>query len=148
MAPGFALLALGLWGAVYRQRGNPRLAWLGWAGLAAVVIVFAVAGLRAWVLDIPRGWFLPLLVLASLGNLGSSVLLIRAALGLRRWGTALLFAVNLAMIFALQPIAMASPKTLAMHWLEQSLTAVGTACFALAAYRLWRASGTATRRPG
>ena len=47
------------------------------------------------------------------------------------------------MVFALQPIAMANPKTLTLHWLEQSLTAFGTACFALAAWRLWRGA-----RPG
>jgi hypothetical protein len=105
-----------------------------------VVLAFAAAGIRQWMLDIPRGWFLPLLTLASLGNLASSLLLIGVSLSLRHWGTALLFGINLAMIFALQPIALATPKTIAMHWLEQSVTAFGTACLALAAFRLWRVS--------
>jgi hypothetical protein len=101
-------------------------------------MAFTAAALRQWVLEVPRGWFLPLLTLASLGNLATSLLLIGVCLSLQRWGTALLFTVNLLMIFALQPIAMMNPKTLALHWTEQSLTALGTACFALAAYRLWR----------
>ena len=138
LAPGFALLAVALWGAVGRQFGRPVPAGLWPIALALVGAAFLAAALRQWVFDLPRGWFLPLLVLASLGNLAASGLLIAVALRLRRWGTALLFAVNLLMIFALQPIAMMNPKTLAMHWLEQSLTALGTACFALAAYQQWR----------
>jgi len=141
MAPGFALLAPALWGALRGQRGRPVPGGLWRVGVAAIMLAFAAAALRHGVLAIRRGWFLPLLVLASLGNLAASVLLIRAALLLRSWGTALLFGVNLLMIFALQPIAMMNPKPLAMHWLEQSLTALGTACFAAAAYRLWRRSG-------
>ncbi len=138
MAPGFALLAVALWGAVLGQRRRPVPVGLWQVALAAVAITFAAAALRHWLLQVPRGRFLPLLVLASLGNLAASLLLIGAALSIRWLGTALLFAVNLLMIFALQPIAMMNPKTLAMHCTEQSLTALGTACFALAAYRLWR----------
>jgi hypothetical protein len=138
MAPGFAFLAAATWGATRRLRGLHSPFWLPYAALVSVVIAFGFAAVRLWALGIPRGWFLPLLALASLANLFLSVLLIAAALRLRHWGIALLFGVNLGMIFALQPIAMANPKTLPMHWLEQSMTAVGTACFALAAYLLWQ----------
>lgn len=44
------------------------------------------------------------------------------------------------MVFALPPIAMASADTLFMHWLEQVLTAIGTAVLALGAYRLGRSA--------
>ena len=145
MAPGFALLAAAIWGATRRLRGLSSPVWLRGAALAAVAIAFGFAAVRLWVLEIPRGWFLPLLALASLGNLLLSILLIAAALRLRRWGIALLFGVNLGMVFALQPIAMANPKTLPMHWLEQSMTAVGTACFALGAYLLWQVGSGADR---
>lgn len=138
MAPGFALLAVALWGAVRHQHGRPIPDGRWQIGLGVVVIAFTAAALRQWVLEVPRGWFMPLLTLASLGNLATSLLLIGVCLGLHRWGTALLFTVNLLMIFALQPIAMMNPKTLALHWTEQSLTALGTTCFALAAYRLWQ----------
>lgn len=138
MAPGFALLALAAWGIARRLWGRAVPRGLPVAGLVLVLAAFAVAALRQWVLEIPRGWFLPLLVLASLGNLGLSLVLIACAARLRAWWAAGLVALNLAMIFALQPIAMASPKTLALHWLEQSLTALGTAGFALGIWLLGR----------
>jgi hypothetical protein len=141
MAPGFALLCAAIWGATRRERGRSPPPGLWPVTLAAIAVAFAVAAYREWVLDSPRGWFLPLLALASLGNLALSFLLIGACLRLRRWSIAALFAVNLGMIFALQPIAMATPKTLALHWLEQSLTAFGTGCFALAAWLLSRPAG-------
>jgi hypothetical protein len=154
MAPGFALLAAALWGATRRRPGRPpdpqagrvapRVLWS--AALVAIVLAFTAAALRQWVFATPRGWFLPLLLLASLSNLAVSVLLIGTSMGLRRWSVAALFAVNLAMIFALQPIAMATPKTLALHWLEQSLTALGTGCFALAAFLLNRIARGGGRR--
>lgn len=147
MAPGFALLAAALWGAARRLRGRSAGSWPSRAALAAIALAVAAAAFRHWVLEVPRGWFLPLLTLASLGNLLASLLLIVTALGLRRPAIAALFGVNLGMIFALAPIAMANPKTLAMHWTEQSLTALGTACFALAAYLLWRAARARSGAP-
>lgn len=148
MAPGFAFLLAAVWGATRRQRGHrsPPGLWR-WA-IAAMAIALTAAAVRQWMLGVPRGWFLPLLILASLGNLGVSVLLIRASLRQRRWHVAALFAVNLAMIFALQPIAMATPKTLALHWIEQTLTALGTGCFALAAFLLHRSNGVDRARDG
>jgi hypothetical protein len=138
MAPGFALLAAAIWGATRRLRRRASPPWLGRVALGAIVVAFADAAVRLWVLEIPRGWFLPLLVLASLGNLLLCGFLIAAMLRLRRWGIAALFGVYLLMISGLQPIAMASAHTLPMHWLEQTLTSVGSACFALGAYLLWR----------
>jgi hypothetical protein len=140
MAPGFALLCAAIWDATRRQRGLRPPPGLWPATLVTIAFALAVAAYRQWVLASPRGWFLPLLALASLGNLGLSSLLIGACLRRRRWSIAALFAVNLGMIFALQPIAMATPKTLVLHWLEQSLTAFGTGCFALAAFLLSRAA--------
>ncbi|MBK1717687.1 hypothetical protein [Thiocystis violacea] len=146
MAPGFALLAVAIWGSARRIRGRRPLA--GWRlALLMVTLAFAVAAIRHWLLDIPRGWFLPLLVLVSLGNLVTSIQLIGLAFHLRRRSIAMLFMVNLAMILALQPIAMSLPDTLAMHWFEQSLTSLGTGCFALAAYLLWRRPTDASGRP-
>ena len=136
MAPGFALLSVSLLGAGLRMAGRKSPAWPTWITFGAIATAFVAAGLRTWVWDIPRGWLLPLLALASLCNLLLSGLAIAAAVRLRKPWVAALFAVNLAMIFALQPIAMAATKTLAMHWTEQSLTALGTACFALGAFLL------------
>jgi len=139
MALGFALLAVAVWAASRQLRGRRSLG--GWRlAVSLILMAFTVSALRQWLWDIPRGWFLPLLILASLSNLALSAQLIWAGLHLRRGSIALLFGINLGMIFALQPIAMTAAKTMAMHWIEQSLTAVGTGCFALAAYLLWRAS--------
>lgn len=138
MAPGFVLLAVAVWAGVRGLRG--RRALLGWrVALGLILTACVAAAVRDWWLGVPRGWFLPLLVLVSLGNLTTSILLIRAAVYLQCWRVAVLVGVDLAMIFALQPIAMTTPKTIALHWLEQSLTAFGTGCFALGAYLLWRA---------
>ncbi|AGA92091.1 hypothetical protein Thimo_3425 [Thioflavicoccus mobilis 8321] len=145
LGPGFVLVAGGLWAAQRRELApevGRRWPWL--TPLAAIVLAFGLAALRSWWLDIPRGWFLPLMGLTTAGNLMASVLLIRSALRWRRRLAAVLFVVNLVTVFALPPIAMIEPKTLAIHWLEQTLTAVGTAGFALAAYLLLKA----VRSPG
>jgi len=78
------------------------------------------------------------LLLASVANVGLSILLIRDALRVQRRGAALLFFVNIAMVFALQPIAAMPDKSIAIHWFEQTLTTGGAAAFALASYLLLR----------
>ncbi|MEY6433103.1 hypothetical protein ABC977_11875 [Thioalkalicoccus limnaeus] len=148
LGAGFVLLAAGVWGGLRGLAGRmpgPSL-WL--APTVLIIAALAAAAWRTWGLEITRGWFLPLMMLTSLGNLGLSLLLIATTLRRRLWLAATLFIANVAMIFALQPIAVMEPKTVAVHWLEQSLTALGTAGFALAAWLLYRAargSGTATR---
>lgn len=139
LAPGFALAA-GAALAVLRARksGTKKGIDPGWLALTVILIAFGAAGLRTWLLEIPRGWFLPLMTLTTIGNLALSLILIRLAARCRsRLAIALLIA-NLATVFALPPIAMIEPKGIAIHWLEQTLTASGTAAFALAAYLLLR----------
>jgi hypothetical protein len=75
--------------------------------------------------------------LVSIANLVLSLVLIAIALRLGRKGAAMLFGVNLAMVFALPPIAMAGPDSLLLHWVEQICSpAVGTAAFALGAHQV------------
>ncbi|NEV62913.1 hypothetical protein [Thiorhodococcus minor] len=145
MAPGFVLSAVAAWGLLDRVLGRP--ARLGWsAALLALALMAVAVGVREWLLSIPRGWFLPLLAFVSLGNLILSLQLIRISLRLRRRSAALLFGLNLLVVFALPPIAIAGPATIWMHWLEQTLTTFGAGCFAAAAYLLWRS--TQCRREG
>jgi hypothetical protein len=99
----------------------------------------------AW-LDIPRGWFMPLLLLTTAGSLTLSLVLIALSARLRLWAGAALFAVNLAMMLVLPTIAMIEPKTLGVHWLEQLLTAAGGLCFAIAAWLLLRRSSSVAWR--
>ncbi|QVL49000.1 MAG: hypothetical protein KFB96_00165 [Thiocapsa sp.] len=140
MAPGFALLAGAALGVLLRVRGRGEGMWIRYGVVAVILVVVGAVVVRTLGMGIPRGWFLPLLGLASVANLMLSLSLIASALRLGRKDAALFFGVNLAMVFALPPIAMASPDTLYMHWLEQVLTAIGTAAFALGAYRLWRSA--------
>jgi hypothetical protein len=140
MSPGFALLAGASLGVLLRLRGWVEVGWIRYGVAAVILAVVGAVVVRTFGMGIPRGWFLPLLGLTSVANLMLSLVLIAAALRLGRKDAALLFGVNLAMVFALPPIAMASPDTLSMHWLEQVLTALGTAAFALGAYWLWRSA--------
>lgn len=136
MAPGLALVAAALMSAFARSSGRD---WSARARALVGLLLLLTATLvliRTLGLGIPRGWFLPLLGLASLANLTMSLLLIANAWRRGRRGLAALFGVNLAMVFALPPIALVSPTSLALHWLEQGLTALGTAAFALGAHGL------------
>jgi hypothetical protein len=140
LGPGFVLLAAALWAAGNRLLGRKVPDWLSLSALGLILAAaIAVAVRTAW-LDIPRGWFLPLLLLTTVGNLTLSLVLITLSLRLRLWAGAGLFAVNLAMVLVLPGIAMMEPKTVGVHWLEQSLTAAGSLAFAVAAWSLLRPS--------
>ncbi len=136
MAPGFTLLALALWHAQRKTSAPPRLPWL--IPLALIGLSYAAAALRSWGLAVERGWFLPLMILASLANLTLTALLLRETWRRRALWLAPMFLVNLAMVFALQRIARIEPMTLSLHWLEQSLTVLGAGAFALGACLLYR----------
>jgi hypothetical protein len=136
MAPGFTLLALALWQAQLKVPPPPRRYWL--AALALIGLAYGIAALRHWGLGVERGWFLPLLALASLANLTLTALLLRESWRRRAVWLAPLFLANLAMVFALQRIARIEPMTISLHWLEQSLTALGAGAFALGACLLYR----------
>ena len=116
MAPGFTLLTLAVWQA---QRNTPARPWL--MALALIGIAYGISALRSWGLAVERGWFLPLLALASLANLTLTGLLLRESWRRRAVWLAPLFLANLAMVFALQRIARIEPMTIYLHWLEQSL---------------------------
>lgn len=154
LGPGFIFAASGVWGAlqVHSHQGGHRMDPL-WVAFVVILLAFCSAAIRAWVLDIERGWFLPLLTLTTVGNLALSVLLIWIAARRRIWLGAALLVASLITVFALPPIAMIEPKSIAVHWLEQALTIAGMAAFAVAVYRLhqgalrttpqWRAGQTA-----
>lgn len=147
MAPGFVLLAVGMWGVARRAGGRPVPASLWIGPLAAIAGVYALAAYRGIDPGIERGWFMPMMGLASVGNLGLTAILIGLAIRARRFGLVSLFVLNLAMIFALIPIAQINPKPVSLHWLEQTVSAGGAAAFALACYRLQRHLGLAPPRP-
>jgi hypothetical protein len=145
MAPGFALLAVALWQAQRKTPASRSTSWL--LALALIGLGYGIAGLRSFGLAVERGWFLPLMILASAANLTLTGLLLREAWRRRVLGLAPLFVANLAMVFALQRLARVEPKTLSLHWLEQSLTALGAGAFALGAWLLLRRVKTARSEP-
>jgi len=137
MAPGFALLAAGAWAG---QRRPPPASAAFWLAPIIAMVLAALAAIYRVEAGIERGWFLPVMMLASLSNILLTVFLFRMAWSRGRPALALLFTVNLAMVFALIPIAQLESHSIAMHWLEQTLTALGAAAFALAAFRLSRST--------
>jgi len=136
MAPGFTLLATAVWSAMRRLHGKstPNTLWIG--PLAAIVLTYTIAAVRFWGQSVERGWFMPIMTLASLTNIWLTALLMIEAGRRGKWGVSLLFVVNLGMVFALQAIAQIEPKPIALHWFEQTLTTFGAATFALASYLL------------
>ena len=123
LAPGFALLAAALLADV-----RPTQAAAVSRGADVSIGVALVAALAL-------GSTAPLLVLAVVGATATGALALLAA---RRRGdasAAVLFAVQLAMAYALVPLAGAG-QSLAHQWWEQSLNTVGQGAFALGAWRL------------
>jgi hypothetical protein len=137
MAPAFALLATGVWSWQRALRGKSVLRWLWIVPLVLIAITYASALYRMWD-GVERGWFMPIMNLASLSNIVLTVLLFAMAWRQGQRGLALLFTINLAMIFALIPIAQIETQSIAIHWFEQTLTAIGAGTFAYASYRLYR----------
>ena len=138
MAPGFVLLVVGLWEQRRRLAGKTMPIW-GWSvAWLLIVLTYGLAAYRTWLAPVERGWFMPMMSLASLGNITLTILLFMTAWGQGKRGLAFLFTVNLAMVFALIPIAQVAHKSIALHWFEEALTTFGAACFAVAAYRLYQ----------
>ncbi|MGY6555782.1 MAG: hypothetical protein ACXIUM_14785 [Wenzhouxiangella sp.] len=139
IGPGFFLLAVLSWMAFSRPDPDRLRRPILVLAVLAIVLAISVALLRTWVLEVPRGWFLPFMLLTSLGNLALMVLLIRRAWQARLKIAVTLLVINVMVVFGLQPIAMAGADTLALHWLEQVMTTVGAAAFAFAVCLLLQA---------
>lgn len=111
---------------------------MGWGvALGLIGVIYGLAAYRTWLAPVERGCFMPMMSLASLGNITLTILLFMTAWGQGKRGLAFLFTVNLAMVFALIPIAQVAHKSITLHWFEETLTTFGAACFAVAAYRLY-----------
>lgn len=134
MAPGFLFVTLAAWAGMRGASGKSIPNWLPVLGLLIVVGTFSYAYIRLSIQHIERGWFFPLLMLASISNVTLSVMLITGAARRKAWLAAGLLFINIAMVFALQPIAAMENMSIAMHWIEQTLTVGGAAAFAVGTY--------------
>ena len=139
MAPGFALLAAGIWSALRIHRGKTAPVWIWAVAILAIAVTAAIAIFQTVTTDLERPWHQPVLTLASFSNILLTALLVSASWKRKLWLTGLLFMINLGMVFVLIPISQIEPMTIQIHWIEQSLTAFGTAAFAIAAWYLHRA---------
>lgn len=152
MGPGFTALGWALSAAQRLKAGQPLTS--RWAGLFPVLvsaIFLATAGGLAWARPDTRWWFLVLLGLTTIANFTLSGLAIRQAWRQGRRGIALLFVVNIVAILVLQGFARAGNRAEVIQWIEQLLNSFSNLAFALAAYRLNRAtrrdSGAAALAP-
>lgn len=134
MAPGFLFVTIAVYAGMRATSGQPVPFWLTGLGFALVALTLIYADVRVFVQQIERGWFFPLLLLASIANVTLSVMLITGAMRRRRWVAAGLLFLNIAMVFALQPIAAMDDLSITMHWIEQTLTVGGATAFAVGAH--------------
>jgi hypothetical protein len=105
-----------------------------------IILVYAAAAWVTWGAGVERGWSPIFLMLATVANIGLTVMLVGEARKRGKPMMALLFVINIAMVFALQPIAQMPDKSIAIHWFEQTLTAGGAAAFAYASWLLLRST--------
>lgn len=138
MGPGFLLFAVALWAAIRGLRNKPVSSRLVLYTVLVIVIGVVLAISLTISTDNPRGWFPVFLMMASISNVAIATMLIREAWVRRRRLMGGLFFLNIAMVFALQPIAQMPDKSIAIHWFEQTLTTGGAGAFALASYWLLR----------
>jgi hypothetical protein len=136
MAPGFLLLAFALWYTAERMTDGPvtQRIWLApGIGLALMLLAILLTGFPSLSRDT---WRFVLLGIMTLGNVVMTVLLIQKA---RRFGlgqAALLFLLNIVIVFVLSGMARIPEQTIALQWTEQALNTLAQGAFLYAAYRL------------
>ncbi|MBX3059850.1 MAG: hypothetical protein KF770_25640 [Anaerolineae bacterium] len=135
MAAGFTLVAFAVWFMSETLGGRrPRRIWLGPGvvlGLSLAAILFT--GFPDFA---ENTWRFILLGVMTIGNVVLVVLLIQQA---RRLGLnllALLFLVNIVIVFVLSGLARMPNQTIPLQWTEQLLNTVAQGAFAYAAWQL------------
>lgn len=140
MAVGFTLLAFALWFTREKMMGQPpsraaRKPWLGPAIVLGLALV-AISATGFPDLNINR-WRFILLGIMTIGNVTMAVLLIQQS---RRLGynlAALLFLVNIVIVFILSGMARIPDQTIALQWTEQLLNTASQGAFLYAAWQLF-----------
>lgn len=128
LAPGFLLVVAGL----LTGRYGPIL------GVAAFFIPFLAFVLAITTSD-DRAWFMPLLLVATIGNVVLIALLAQRAGAVGRPSLAVLLWIHLLLILGLAGAAAVMEATIAVQWVEQTVAVAAQAIFTLAVLRLIRA---------
>jgi hypothetical protein len=90
MAPGFILLVTGMWEVGRRLRGRQTPSWLWVAPVVTIAVVYALALHHMADPQMERGWFMRIMGLAGVGNIGLIAILIAISIRYGKWGLAIL----------------------------------------------------------
>ena len=139
MAAGFTLLASALWYTteIMMNEGQMSVPRRLWQGPAIVLGLAPVAVLATGFPDLSvNTWRFILLGITTIGNMVTAVLLIQKS---RRLGSnlaALLFLVNIIIVFILSGMARIPTQTIPLQWTEQLLNTLSQGAFVCAAWLL------------
>lgn len=136
MAPGFALLAWGIWSGqrTLFTENQPRFLWQ-----TPMAFIFFVGGgsIVSFGSEMSRSWFLILLTLVVIMSSIMLVLLNRHARRYHLNGVARLFLLYLALTLVLNGLARIPSTTIGAEWTKQLINTGAAALLAFASWRLW-----------
>jgi hypothetical protein len=143
LAAGFTLMTFAVWFAARMMGGGarPSRIWFG------PLLVFGLCLFAILSTGFPdpqiNTWRFILLGVATIANVMLVILLIRQAwrLGLRV--AAVMFALNIILVFTLNGMARMPDQTIPLQWLEQMTNTIAQAAFLLAAWQVNQAVVTA-----
>lgn len=139
MAAGFTLLAFALWFTAEKMMGQPasRVAQRPWLGPIITLVLAVVAIFATGFPDLTvNTWRFILLGITTIGNVVTAVLLIQKSRRLGHNLAALLFLVNIVIVFILSGMARIPSQTIPLQWTEQLLNTVSQGAFVYAAWQL------------
>lgn len=144
MSAGFTLVAFALWftGEIRSGMERPGRIWLGpltALGLSLIAILFT--GFPDLTVNT---WRFILLGVMTIGNVVTVILLIQRARRLKLNRLALLFLVNIVIVFILSGLARIPDQTIPLQWTEQLLNTFAQGAFAYAAWKLAQTIGNET----
>jgi hypothetical protein len=136
MAPGFLLLAFAVWytSEIMMGRKRTKRIWL------APGLMLALVAVALFFTGFPdpeiNTWRFILLGVMTLSNIVLVLLLIMKARHFGMTGTALLFLLNIVLVFVLNGMARIPEQTISLQWTEQLLNTTAQGAFLLGAWLL------------
>lgn len=139
MSAGFTLVAFALWyvGEIRSGMKRPGRIWLGplvVLGLSLIAILFT--GFPDLTINT---WRFILLGVMTIGNVVMVILLIQRSRGMNLNSLAILFLVNIVIVFILSGLARIPDQTIPLQWTEQLLNTLAQGAFTYAAWKLAQA---------
>jgi hypothetical protein len=143
MAPGFVFLAFSVWftGEMMLGKEKARRIWLGpgvLLGATAVAIFFT--GFPDPTIST---WRFILLGIMTIGNITLTILLIQKSRHFGLSTAAILFALNIILVFILNGMARMPEQTIPLQWTEQIINTVAQGAFLIGAWQLSKTVDTA-----